>query len=76
MLELPLSQQDVDRVAQRVWTLEAGPHAGISGTDLGTMAQQNIAYPFSRQDVKVRELVAEDEAVAGMKQSGFQPKGV
>jgi hypothetical protein len=74
--EMPLTDNDVDRIAARVWTLEAGPHAGISGTDLGTMAQQNIAYPFTaRQDVKVQELVREDEAIAGMKASGFQPKG-
>ena len=75
VLTVPLDQSDVDRIAQRVWTLEAGPHAGISGTDVGTMAQQNIAYPFTRQDVKVRELVAEDEAVKGLKDSGYTPKG-
>ncbi len=72
-----VDDETIDKIAARVWTLEAGPHAGISGTDLGTMAQQNIAYPFTqRQDVKVQELVREDEAIAGMKASGFVPKGV
>lgn len=74
--QMPLSQDDIDRVARRVWEIDAGPHAGISGTDLGTMAQQNIAYPFTqRQDVHVGSLQREDEAIAGMKQSGYQPKG-
>jgi hypothetical protein len=72
-----LTDQDIDRIARRVWEIDAGPHAGISGTDLGTMAQQNIAYPFTqRQDVHVGSLQREDEAIAGMKQSGYQPKGV
>lgn len=72
-----VDDETIDKIAARVWTLEAGPHAGISGTDLGTMAQQNIAYPLTqRQDVKVLELQREDEAVKGLKDAGFVPKGV
>lgn len=72
-----VTPEQIDAIARRVWTIDPGEHAGISGTDLGTMAQQNIAYPLTqRQDVKVLELQREDEAIAGMKASGFQPKGI
>ena len=47
-----VTQDVIDAIARRVWTLPPGEFANISGLDLGTMAQESTVYPFTqRQDL-------------------------
>lgn len=62
--------------AERVWL--APPPEGaknISGADLGTLAQEVIAYLLTqRQDVMQRFIMRVDEAAANLLREGYTPK--
>jgi hypothetical protein len=65
----------VDKIAARVWTLPPGQYANISGVDLGTMAQEFIAYLLTqRQDLWQGSIQRIDEAVLNLSAAGYQPK--
>jgi hypothetical protein len=71
---MALTDQDVDRIAQRVWTVPPGEFANISGLDLGTMAQESVAYPFTqRQDLYQRAAHRAGEALVNMTKDGNLP---
>lgn len=71
-----LTDQDVDRIAARVWL--APPPDGyqnISGADFATLAQEVVAYMLTqRQDVWAAAIQRIDEAAIGLLQGGYQPK--
>jgi hypothetical protein len=71
-----LTDDDLTRIAERVWT--APPPSGlenISGIALGTLAQEVIAYIWTkRQDFQQLNIQRVDEAVVNLVAAGYQPK--
>ena len=76
--DVAITDDDLNRIAERVWTLPP-PEAyrNISGLDLGTLAQEFIAYLFTqRQDLVQLGLMRVDEAVLNLESGGYRPESV
>lgn len=76
--DVAITDADANLIAERVWTLPP-PEAfrDISGLDLGTLAQEFIAYLFTqRQDLVQLALMRVDEAVLNLEGGGYKPESI
>jgi hypothetical protein len=71
-----LTDDDLNRIAQRVWTMPPPEgYKNISGVDMGTLAQEVLAYIWTRrQDFQQLNIQRIDEAIVNLIAAGYQPK--
>lgn len=71
-----LTDDDLNRIAQRVWTMPPPEgYKNISGVDMGTLAQEVLAYIWTkRQDFQQLNIQRIDEAIVNLIAAGYQPQ--
>jgi hypothetical protein len=71
-----LNDDDLNRIAQRVWTMPPPEgYKNISGVDLGTLAQEVLAYIWTkRQDFQQLNIQRIDEAIVNLIAAGYAPQ--